>query len=277
MASRSLAELLLRPSTFTRIPPHAQRIIPSAQRIPPSWTSYRRALSNTTQPSAQPALQPNKESYISESEAQQPQQDQYTPEHAAAASPQPPPPPPPAPQARPFSLDDLFSGVPKDRTPPSYMPQGSLPPNPQAANTRTFGAKWANDQRRRPKLDFDSMTDLPDTDSIMNPTLANKPSSAASLAVQQEETFAQYPRLNPTYGRSVELDVKRGRDIVRGIGMLGSLVARNKVRKDSNAQRYHERGGLKRKRLASERWRARFKKGFKALTGRVTELTKKGW
>jgi hypothetical protein len=115
------------------------------------------------------------------------------------------------------------------------------------------------------------------TDADINPSLANKPLHGPSLAVQQEETFVQYPRLNPTYGRTVELDASRGRDIVRGIGMLGSLMARNKVKSDFNKQRFHERGGLKRKRLASERWRARFQKGFRDITYRVTELTRKGW
>ena len=114
-------------------------------------------------------------------------------------------------------------------------------------------------------------------DNLMNPSLQNKPSDAASLANQQEETFTNYPRLNPTYGRTVELDASRGRDIVRGIGMLGSLMARNKVKSDFNKQRFHERGGLKRKRLNSERWRARFKLGFREVTGRVSELTRKGW
>jgi small subunit ribosomal protein MRP21 len=112
---------------------------------------------------------------------------------------------------------------------------------------------------------------------LLDPNLSNKPSDAANLATQQAETFANYPRLNPTYGKAVELDPSRGRDIVRGIGMLGSLVARNAVKKEFNKQRFHERGGLKRKRLASERWRARFKIGFREVTARVSELTRKGW
>ena len=117
---------------------------------------------------------------------------------------------------------------------------------------------------------------LPADDSLSNPTLSNKP-NASTLATQQASTFENYPRLNPTYGRSVELDASRGRDIVRGIGMLGSLVARNKIKRDFQTQRYHERGGLKRKRLNSERWRRRFNLGFKHVTGRVIELTRKGW
>jgi small subunit ribosomal protein MRP21 len=112
---------------------------------------------------------------------------------------------------------------------------------------------------------------------LLDPNASNKPSESASLATQQQETFANYPRLNPTYGRTVELDPSRGRDLVRGIGMLGSLMARNKIRHDMMKQRFHERNGLKRKRLASERWRARFKNGFTHVTKRVSELTGKGW
>ncbi|EDU44290.1 ribosomal protein s21 protein [Pyrenophora tritici-repentis] len=266
MASRSLGELMLRPSTLTRIP-YAQRI------TTPSWTCQR-ALSNTPQPSAQPAPKSDEEQFIPESEAQRPQ-GQYTPEFEAAR----PQPRPQASQAKDTrSLDSLFAGIPRDRAPPSYVPQGGTP-NPQS-KPRLFGAGTfasSNSMRpsRKPSLSFDDM-DLP-PDSILNPSLANKPSDAASLAVQQENIFAQYPRLNPAYGRSVDLDNSRGRDIVRGIGMLGSLMARNKVKRDFNKQRYHERGGLKRKRLASERWRARFMVGFKAVTHRVTQLTRKGW
>lgn len=86
-----------------------------------------------------------------------------------------------------------------------------------------------------------------------------------------------YPRLNASTGRTVDLDVAKGRDIVRGLGMLGSLIGRNKVRSDFHKQKFHERPGLKRKRLKSERWRARFKTEFAATCKRVTELTRKGW
>jgi hypothetical protein len=148
-----------------------------------------------------------------------------------------------------------------------------------ARSNHVFGSMFSDLSTRRgshapPRLNFDDMS-LP-TD-LLDPNLANKPSEAASLATQQEEAFANYPRLNPTYGRAVELDASRGRDLVRGIGMLGSLMARNRVRHDMMKQRFHERGGLKRKRLNSERWRARFKKGFTDVTARVSELTRKGW
>jgi small subunit ribosomal protein MRP21 len=113
--------------------------------------------------------------------------------------------------------------------------------------------------------------------SILNPSSVSRPNEAALLAQQQEDTFSNYPRLNPTYGKQVELNPARGRDLVRGIGMLSSLVIRNQVRKLQIKQKFHERPGLKRKRLVSERWRKRFKKGFHQMTSRVSELTKKGW
>jgi hypothetical protein len=158
---------------------------------------------------------------------------------------------------------------------PSYMPRDAESASPVR---RIFGEGFAGAGSKRPSrkpgLEFD---DMHMTDEMSNPSHANKPSSVANLAEQQELTFSQFPRLNPTYGRTVELDNSRGRDIVRGIGMLGSLMARNRVKSDFNKQRFHERGGLKRKRLASERWRARFKTGFRHVTDRVTELTRKGW
>jgi small subunit ribosomal protein MRP21 len=173
----------------------------------------------------------------------------------------------------------LFGDAPAQR--PFAPSQSSSSDEVRAArNNHVFGAGFgispggARRTRQAPKLNFDDMA-LP-TD-MLDPNMSNKPSEAASLATQQAEVFASFPRLNPTYGRTVDLDVSRGRDLVRGIGMLGSLVTRNKIRHEMSKQRFHERGGLKRKRLASERWRARFKIGFRTLTKRVGELTGKGW
>ena len=264
MASRSLGELLLRPSSLARIP-HAHV---SKQTWP--WICHRsfsQSLSRAAQSSRQDE---SDEQYIPEQESQRPQVRYMYNQPAGAPQSQPHP----TLDETTRTIDSLFSGIPTNRTPPPYMPRNAATTTTSQAN-RVFGAEFSNTKSARPtRLNFDSMA-LPD--SMLNPTLSNKPSDAANLAVQQEETFSSYPRLNPSYGRSVELDASRGRDIVRGIGMLGSLVARNKVKQDFNKQRFHERGGLKRKRLASERWRARFKQGFKDVTGRVTQLTKKGW
>lgn len=257
MASRTLGELLLRPSSFTRSTcPHG------IQRLAPTY----RSISNNTPP--QPVQPPRKEDTDNSNTNTN---DSFSePTGPFSRNPQPPS----SPQSETSqAIDSLFNSLPR-RQPPT-----SSSDDLRTARSQHIFAEWSGPGRGRgsrgpPKFDFNSM-DMPDT--LLNPSLANKPSSASSLAVQQEETFGNYPRLNPTYGRTVELDASRGRDIVRGIGMLGSLVARNKLKSDFHKQKFHERGGLKRKRLLSERWRARFKVGFREVTGRVTELTRKGW
>lgn len=58
---------------------------------------------------------------------------------------------------------------------------------------------------------------------------------------------------------------------------LNRLVSEQHIRAKAHSQRFHERKGMKRKRLRSERWRARFKDGFKAACTRVYQLKKQGW
>ena len=82
-------------------------------------------------------------------------------------------------------------------------------------------------------------------------------------------------RLTPSTGRTVTIG--KGIDIGRGFRLLEQSCARNKVRSDFTRQRFHERGGLKRKRLASERWRKRFMEGFKSTVKRVKQLKNQGW
>lgn len=241
MSARSLGELLLRPRPFTRLPP--------TPRFPPACAAQRGIADSSSKP-APPARQQSPASATTKAAA------------AAAASPQRA-----TRDAALGAVDQLFSA-------PAASAASSPDDTPAA---RVFGSNFSKPPRgrlaRQQRLQFEDMVS---PDSLDNPSLANKP-SAFNLAAQQAAAFENYPRLDPSYGRTVELDVSRGRDIVRGIGMLGSLVARNRIRSDFNKQRFHERGGLKRKRLNSERWRARFKKGFQHVTARVTELTRKGW
>lgn len=84
-------------------------------------------------------------------------------------------------------------------------------------------------------------------------------------------------RLNASTGRTVMINQNGGVDLGRGFTLLAQNVARNKIRAEFNKQRFHERPGLKRKRLRSERWRKRFMVGFKAAVGRVKILKRQGW
>jgi small subunit ribosomal protein MRP21 len=83
--------------------------------------------------------------------------------------------------------------------------------------------------------------------------------------------------LSPGTGRTIEVDESNPTDLGLRLRQLEMLVARNRVRADTFRQKFHERGGLKRKRLASERWRKRFRIGFNNTVTRVQELRRKGW
>lgn len=82
-------------------------------------------------------------------------------------------------------------------------------------------------------------------------------------------------RLTPSTGRQVNIGA--GIDVARGFKMLEMSCARNKIKADSRNQMYHERGGLKRKRLRRTRWRRNFMEGFRATIDRVQDLRRQGW
>lgn len=82
-------------------------------------------------------------------------------------------------------------------------------------------------------------------------------------------------RLNPTAGRTVS--ISSGVDVARGFRLLEQTCFKNKVKSDSYGQVFHERSGLKRKRLRRQRWRRKFMEGFKATVFRVKEMKAQGW
>lgn len=84
-------------------------------------------------------------------------------------------------------------------------------------------------------------------------------------------------RLNSSVGRSVEVDPARGITLAAGLAKLEIIVGVNGVRRDFSKQRFYERPGLKRKRLKSERWRRRFKDGFRAIVDKVETMRRQGW
>lgn len=91
------------------------------------------------------------------------------------------------------------------------------------------------------------------------------PSSMASENIKM-------PKMGPTAGRSVVVQS----DVAQAFMKLRSVVRQNNVRTDFQTQRFHERPGLKRKRLASKRHRQRFKDGFRRMIAVVMDMKKKG-
>lgn len=78
-------------------------------------------------------------------------------------------------------------------------------------------------------------------------------------------------------GRQMEVHSNNASDLGIKLNMLGALTARNRIRQDERRQKFHERPGLKRKRLKRERWRKRFSNSFASICSRATSLARQGW
>jgi len=84
-------------------------------------------------------------------------------------------------------------------------------------------------------------------------------------------------RLSPKTGRTVQVNPAAPYDLALKLRRLGKLVQNDQIRKMERRGAFHERGGLKRKRLKMERWRVRFGDAFRSIIRRVRQLAKKGW
>lgn len=84
-------------------------------------------------------------------------------------------------------------------------------------------------------------------------------------------------RLTPAIGRTVDIVSEKGIDLATGLRRLARKLNDNNLRRQLVQQRHHERPGLRRKRLKSERWRKRFLKGFLATIEQVRHMRKQGW
>lgn len=145
------------------------------------------------------------------------------------------------------SLDDLDTQFEWPKTgiqyPESYKP--------------TFGSKYA-------------------AHDLQFPDHVGETADAPRLPLQR--VLTELPiRLSARTGRTIEVDPGKNNDLGTKMKQLDMLCARNKIRADFAKQRFHERGGMKRKRLKSERWRLRFKNEFRKTVLRVQELRRKGW
>jgi small subunit ribosomal protein MRP21 len=109
-------------------------------------------------------------------------------------------------------------------------------------------------------------------------------SSETSEAVSNEDVWANTVRemdknrnLSSRFGCFLNVDGAKNGNVAVRLRQLASLASSNRIAYTASRQRFHERPGLKRKRLRRERWRRRFKVTFKKICARVTHLTKQGW
>lgn len=83
------------------------------------------------------------------------------------------------------------------------------------------------------------------------------------------------PKMGPTAGRTVLVAEAGG--IQAALTRLNFIMRKNKVWEDVRRQKFHERPGLKRKRLKSSRHRQRFAKAFRNMVGTILEMKGKGY
>lgn len=163
----------------------------------------------------------------------------------------------------------------------SRVSSAAKPLPSQSQNQNYSAASWNNPTRepRPTKLEEEDIKkpDISAYDDPFGPDFDFEAGELSKIKVNEERPAPTRPplRLVPRTGRTVH--VGKSVDVARSFKILSVQIAQNQLRRDFQSQRFHERAGLKRKRLRSERWQKRFKKGFKACVARVKELTKQGW
>ncbi|KAH6666207.1 hypothetical protein B0J14DRAFT_705260 [Halenospora varia] len=165
-------------------------------------------------------------------------------------------------------------------------------PSPFAPRASPFSAAKKPTNTAYEMLDFlnshKSTQTRMDTSKMSDPFSTNIPGQSPAeqelmeslnmdldLSVINNTTHKIPMRLNPSTGRNIP--VTGSVDLGRAFVMLERSCQQNRIRGDLNRQRFHERPGLKRKRLRRERWRKRFGQGFQATVLRVKQLKNQGW
>ncbi|KAL2204622.1 hypothetical protein CC79DRAFT_914588 [Sarocladium strictum] len=165
-------------------------------------------------------------------------------------------------------------------------PNADLPPRPPPLTSRSTPSSEANSDippryvydatrrdnsapgpKRSTSIDFLSMLDTRNSIhsqiSVLDPL--ERPKVRAAIATGRTVFVKNFTGPNAASSAPVAINV------------LNKLVAQQGVRAKFNYQRFHERRGMKKKRLKMVRWRKQFKAGFRATVKRVMELKRQGW
>lgn len=131
------------------------------------------------------------------------------------------------------------------------------------------------DRGARRQGDVASKMQMPSSSSISS-TYAYQGMPSQNPLAQARRTKRTI-KSRPSVGRTVDVDPIRGVDVGTALRSLNALCTKNNVFRDFSQQRFHERPGLKRKRLKSVRWRRFFREGFRTAVNRVKEMRRRGW
>ncbi|ROW05829.1 hypothetical protein VMCG_05170 [Cytospora schulzeri] len=182
-------------------------------------------------------------------------------------------------QAGSYATSNMYSSFLSQNSSSSTSPSSAAAPG---TTNSALSIPWAQPSRARrsgggspaSRTDIEKLGIFADLNSAPRPAADD---FATAHQHKKESVMDVKLRLRPSIGRTVHCGKGSKVDLARGLQLLNTQVRKNKVSQDLMRQRFHERPGLKRKRLRRERWRARFKDGFKATCGRVRELARQGW
>lgn len=185
---------------------------------------------------------------------------------------------PPSPQAAPASSAEVAPNVDIPPPPPPPAASSSKPAEAPAAAAPKHAYDATAPSNPPGYIDVGKILDS-DVNKVLS-TFANK--YAQSMNVSKDPINQPRVRSAAVTGRSVFLEgagwmTGTAHSPEHAFTMLRRLMNESKIKGLWHRQRFHERPGLKRKRLRMERWRTRFKKGFQATATRVNELKKQGW
>ncbi|KAI9152211.1 ribosomal protein S21 [Paramyrothecium foliicola] len=196
---------------------------------------------------------------------------------------------------KPDELPPRSTEHPRSSKPPASSaevpPNADMPPPPPPPPPRAFPEQASTpSQTGKPSFPYDAAAKQPaataaDKDDgykridIMD--IISSKANAFSLNLHADDpTKLPSVRSASVTGRTIHIragGANSAHNQTQAFRSLARMVSQDKVKSKSIQQKFHERKGLKRKRLASERWRARFRQGFKATVERVMELKRQGW
>ncbi|CAK7563601.1 MAG: hypothetical protein SEPTF4163_001471 [Sporothrix epigloea] len=239
MAYQRLARPVLSASTTARSPFTAIRAPAKAVRVFETSPFPPRNLSTTAFRHAPPRSQPRAGS--------------WPPQRSQDTSPSSPAPASSSPAATPITSSTLANDPLKDL---------------YASDSPAQWSAWSSD-------DFEERHS---SQSALTSSTTLKPGESARLSSNSSRTHpggGTRITLGPITGRTVH--VGGTVDPASAFLLLGIMVKRNKVAVDFQRQKFHERPGKKRKRLASEWWQRKFRRGFFATLQRAKDLARQGW
>ncbi|EPE06495.1 ribosomal protein s21 [Ophiostoma piceae UAMH 11346] len=197
--------------------------------------------------------------------------------------------------ARFLSTTALRYGPPPQSWPPARAPAGTngaaaASPNssqaaePKVSPTASLNKRYASDKPAQwatwSSNDFNQRNSQhgrgagQGQGAAANGSSFDKYNEMNSLEFNQKSRELPFP-LKPEAGKTTY--VSNRTDVASAFRLCNVTLSLNRTRNYWNKQRFHERPGLRRKRLATQTWRRKFRTCMVTTVKRVKDLARQGW